>query len=307
MGSWKRISFGERLPDATVDVEGNIAPGNKYFEVLWDKGRTEPGSSGSPIFTSPGVITGTLTYGPYSPDYSACQIEPSITGYGRFSNAYGNLKDYFENLPAAEVTPDRTGLSFTVVPHATPAGQTFRLTTQSTGQITYKLRADAPWIQLSATTGSVSAGAPATVSISVDPSQFDRPQQYTGTVSIFSGAATPQYLNVTAAVFAPQSNVVETISPNPVYQSGGQWSFTVKLAETAGVATQVTAMKINGTDYSSNIQSWFGTSRIAANAGISAPLQAPGSFPSGTQYIEFWGVDDLSGQHWYRVATVNLM
>jgi len=306
-GSWKRISFGERVADMPADVEGAIAPADKYLEVLWDKGRTEPGSSGSPAFSSPGVITGTLTYGPYSPDLSVCQIDPSITGYGRFSNAYQNLKDYLENLPAAEVMPDRAGLSFTVSPHATPPGQTFRLTTQSTGQITYKLRADATWIQLSTTTGTVSASTPATVTVTIDPSQFDQPQQYTSTVTILSGAAPPQFLNVTAVVLGPQSNVVETLTPNPVYQSGGQWSFTIQLAETAGVATQVTAMKINGTDYSSSIKSWFGTDHISGSVAISAPLQAPGSFPSGTQYFEFWGMDNVSGQRWYRVATVSLM
>ena len=306
-GSWKRISFGERIDDATEDVEGDTAPGNLYFEVLWDNGRTEPGSSGSPIFTSPGVLVGTLTYGPYSPDLSACQIDPSVSGYGRFSNAYQYLKDYLENLPAAEVTPDRAGLSFTVSSHIAPPGQTFRLTTQSTGQITYKLRADAPWIQLSTMTGNVTAGTQAQVTVTVDASQFDQPQQYTGTVTIFSGAAAPQYLNVTAVVSAPQSNVVEKLAPNPAYQSGGQWSFTVQLAETAGVATKVTAMKINGTDYSSSITSWFGTNQIPANGSIQAPLQAPGTFPTGTQYFEFWGVDTASGQTWYRVATVSLM
>src|ERR1039457_6513510 len=53
-GSWKRISFGERVDDATVDVEGITAPGNLFLQVQWDKGRTEPGSSGSPLFSAPG-------------------------------------------------------------------------------------------------------------------------------------------------------------------------------------------------------------------------------------------------------------
>lgn len=306
-GSWKRISFGERVGDVTVDVEGNIAPASRYLEVLWDKGRTEPGSSGSPIFTSPGVIVGTLSYGPYSPEITACHINPSIDGYGRFTNAYQHLKDYLENLPAALVKPDRSRLSFAVSGRTAPAAQTFLLTTQSTGQLTYKLRADAPWIQLATITGSVSANAPAGVTITIDPSEFDRPQQYTSTVTVLSGAAEPQFLNVTAVVFGAQSNVVETITPNPAYQSGGQWSFKVRLAETGGVATHVTGMKINGADYSSSVTAWFGTDRIAANGAIEAPLQAPGSFLSGIQFLEFWGVDDLSGQAWYRVATVNFM
>ncbi len=100
-GSWKRISFGERVGDRAASIDGASAPADRYLQVLWDKGRTEPGSSGSPLFSSPGVIVGTLTYGPVSNVATACEISPSIDGYGRFSNVYLRLRDYLENLPAA--------------------------------------------------------------------------------------------------------------------------------------------------------------------------------------------------------------
>ncbi len=304
-GSWKRISFGERVADSAeyVEEEG-VAPADKFLQVLWDKGRTEPGSSGSPLFSSPGVIVGTLSYGPFSPTVSVCDMEPSVDGYGRFSNAYQHLKDYFENLPAAMVTPDKTRLTFSVANQTSPPSQAVRLTTQSTGQIAYKLRADAPWIQLSSIAGTLSANSPAQVTVKIDATKFDRPDQYSTTISIFSGAAAPQFVNVTATVSAPQSDVAVSITPNPVAQSGGQWSFTVRLAETAGVATRVTAAKLNGTDYSSSLKNWFGSDHLDANGAIEAPLQGSGPFPRGAQYFEFWGVDDATGQHWYRVATV---
>ena len=62
-GSWKRISFGERVADATNDVEGSIARGDLFLQVMWDKGRVEHGSSGSPLFSAPGVVVGSLSYG----------------------------------------------------------------------------------------------------------------------------------------------------------------------------------------------------------------------------------------------------
>jgi hypothetical protein len=34
-------------------------------------------------------------------------------------------------------------------------------------------------------------------------------------------------------------------------------------------------------------------------------LHGAGVFPQGDQYFEFWGVDEASGQSWYRVATVS--
>ena len=304
-GSWKRISFGERAADQTVVVEDAVAPSDEYLQVLWDEGRTEPGSSGSPLFTSPGVIVGSLTYGPASPTLSACQISPAVDGYGRFSNAYQYLKDYLENLPAAQVTPDQAALSFSVTDHATPAAQTVLLSTQSSGQAGYKLRADAAWIRVSPVSGSVSAGEPAPISISVDPSQVGQAGQYSSTVTILSGAADPVFLDVTVTVRIDLSAVVASITPNPVVQSGGQWNFRIRLTETAGAATRVTGMKINGADYSSSIAAWFGTDSIAAGGAIQVPLNATGSFPPGTQYFEFWGVDAASGQTWYRVATAN--
>jgi hypothetical protein len=125
---------------------------------------------------------------------------------------------------------------------------------------------------------------------------------YSGTVTIFSGAAPPQFVNVTATVRVDQSNVIPTITPSSV-QSGVRWNIQIRLLESAGVATHVTALKFNGDDYSSSISTWFGTNAIAASGAIIAPISGSGLFPSGTQYFEFWGVDDASGTPWYRVAT----
>jgi hypothetical protein len=303
VGSWKRISFGERVADETVDVEGNTAPGNLYLQILWDEGRTEPGSSGSPLFSSPGVIVGSLTYGPASPTLSACQINPSIDGYYRFSNAYTPLKDYLEDLPSAAVLPSTSSLSFAVTNHAAAPSQTVQLTTGSADQAAYKLRADAPWILLPSPTGTLSANAPATVTVSVDASQFTQPGEYDSTVTILSGAAPPQFIDVTVQAQSIQSNVGIAISPNPVHQSGGQWSFTIGMTESGGAGTRITALKINGVDYSSAIASWFGTNYLPANGSLAAPLSA-GAFVPGTQYFEFWGQDDI-GKTWYREATVS--
>jgi hypothetical protein len=303
-GSWKRISFGERTDDATTEVGGVFAPADLFLQVLWDKGRIEHGSSGSPLFSAPGVVVGSASYAEVLGDGTVCTISPSVAGYSRFSNTYAYVKDYLENLPADLVTPSKPALSFTMTNHAAPAAQAVQLVTQSTGQVVYKLRADASWIVLSAATGNVSAKTPAAVTVALDAAQLAQPGDYASTVTILSGAAPPQFLRVTATVRADQSNVVATITPNPVAQNGAQWSFQIRLAEAAGAATRVTALKFNGADYSANIAGWFGTDRIAASGAIVASLSGTGVFPHGDQYFEFWGVDEASGQPWYRVATV---
>jgi hypothetical protein len=308
VASWKRISFGERVGDSDVTIEQDdgtlaLAPAAEYFQIQMDQGRVQPGSSGSPLFTSPGVIVGTLTDGPVDPVLTACEIDPFVAGYARFSNTYQNLQAYFENWPAAYVTPAPASLNFSVVNSAAPAAQTVHLTSQTTGQVTFRVRSDAQWIGVSTTSGQISAAAPAAVKITVDPTQLPQPGQYSGTVSILAGTAAPQYINVTVTVQASQSNVSASVTPATVVASGGVWSFQIQLTETAGVATQLTAMKIDGTDYSANIATWFGTNQIAAKGTIQAPLQASG-LPAGSQYLEFWGTDTASGQTWYRVTTV---
>jgi hypothetical protein len=298
-GSWKRISFGYRAGDATQGIEGSVAPGDKYFQVLMARGRIEHGSSGSPLFSAPGVIVGSLSYGEMMEDGTVCRINPQLTGYSRFSTTYESVKDYLENLPAVLVTPDRASLDFTIV-NRTATEQTVRLTAQSSSPIPYKLRADAPWIRVSPPMGT----APASVVISVDPAQLPEAGQYKSTVTIFSGAAPPQFINVTATVRVDQSNVTATVTPSPVDQNGGQWSFQIRLLETSGVATHLNGVKLNGVDYTANMAAWFGSTKIAANGAIVAPLTGTGIFPAGDQYFEFWGADDASGLPWYRVATV---
>ena len=303
-GSWKRISFGNRVADATNNVGGVTVDGSLMLQVQWSDGRVEHGSSGSPLFSAPGVIVGSLSYGEVLSDGTVCAINPSVAGYARFSHTYSQISDYLENLPADLVLPAQPKLSFTVANHAAPAAQFVQLTTQSTGQVTYKLRADASWIKLATMTGNLSAKTPASVSISVDTAQLMAAGSYAGTVTILSGAAPPQYISVTATVRVDQSNVAATIAPNVVVQTGGQWSIQIKLLESAGVATHVTAMKFNGADYSSSIAAWFGANTIPANGSIVAPLTGSGLFPTGDQYFEFWGVDDASRQPWYRTAIV---
>jgi hypothetical protein len=79
-GEEKRISF-ESDPLATASYLGNTSPGDgTHLRVDdWDLGTTEPGSSGSPLFSQEGRVVGQLHGG-----YAACgNDEPDW--YGRFA------------------------------------------------------------------------------------------------------------------------------------------------------------------------------------------------------------------------------
>ena len=83
-GDWKKISF----PQNVVSINsGSMA--NKYFKVSWqtnpNKGVTEQGSSGSPLFNADQLIIGTLTSGS-----SSCNYVYGTDNYGKMSYHWNN-------------------------------------------------------------------------------------------------------------------------------------------------------------------------------------------------------------------------
>lgn len=83
-GDWKKISFPQNI---TAPTSGQY--GNKYFVVRWktnpNKGVTEQGSSGSPLFNANALIIGTLTSGS-----SYCDYPQGTDNYGRMSYHWTN-------------------------------------------------------------------------------------------------------------------------------------------------------------------------------------------------------------------------
>jgi uncharacterized protein (TIGR03437 family) len=90
-GDYKRISLGARDPDGSIGL-----PPSYFFKVRWSSGATEGGSSGSPVFSRPGVVAGQLSHGPRVPaGQTACDQE-RIDFYGRLSISYPALREYLE-------------------------------------------------------------------------------------------------------------------------------------------------------------------------------------------------------------------
>lgn len=310
-GSYKRISFGKRADDGWAVVQDNLAAPGRFYQVRWEKGRVEPGSSGSPLFSAPGVVVGLLSYGPVASNLSACQIPGSTAGYSRLSTLYPYLKDYLEDLPASAVIPASKSLLFQGENGSFPGGatQTVSLNTGSATSVPFKARADASWIRLSAASGTLSAASPLLLGISVEPSYFARPGSYSSTVTVTSGAAPPQFIDIRVEMGVRNSAVSVTFNPDPVREQpaaedGTRWTFRLQLDETAGMPTRLTALRINGTDYSGSIVEWFGADRLGAHGQLSTTLRTSGVLAAGDQYFEFGGVDEGSGRQWRQTATV---
>ena len=103
-GDWKKISFPQNI---TAPTSGQYA--NKYFVVRWktnpNKGVTEQGSSGSPLFNQSSLIIGTLTSGS-----SYCDYPQGTDNYGRMSYHWTNNNNSNNNRKLQPwLDPDNTG------------------------------------------------------------------------------------------------------------------------------------------------------------------------------------------------------
>ncbi len=119
--------------------------------------------------------------------------------------------------------------------------------------------------------------------------------------------------SVTVSVIVPvaTSAVIPSISPNPIYQEtpdaqGYSWFYTIQLAEVAGVGTTLTGFTINGTDYSSQIASFFGTAAIPANGTIAATRRAQGLSVPLQAVFSFSG-RDAGGHTWTQQAQATFL
>jgi len=106
----------------------------------------------------------------------------------------------------------------------------------------------------------------------------------------------------------PASKIVPACTPDPVYEQqpdaqGYKWFYTISLTETAGVATNLSGFTFNGTDYSSQIVSYFGSSTIPANGTISVNLEAMSLTVPATLAFSFTGVD-AGGRQWSQQLSV---
>lgn len=311
-GSYKRISFGRRVNDVGATVVGRgAAPAQRYYQCAWYEGVAEPGSSGSPAFTSPGILVGVLSYGPVTDDI--CSSRTPV-GYGRFSAAYPALRDYLEDLPFTEVRPAPENLAFQVRNGSLtgPAVQTVSVSTQSATAVRFSWRAEAPWIRVRPSAATTSAASPARLEVSVDPAAFKGSGSFQSLISIQSPAAPPRFVNVRVEVAADRSRVSVSVSPDPVYarepdDTGSRWFFEVLVREEAGVATRLDTFQINGEDYSGRIEALFGSAALPPSGTLRASLRAANLFAPSEQYFELGGYDETTGQRWRRTVAVSFL
>jgi len=104
------------------------------------------------------------------------------------------------------------------------------------------------------------------------------------------------------------ASVVASINQDPVFQttpdaSGNSWQFQLRLTEEAGIGATLQQFTINGTDYSSQIASLFGTAAIPAGGSIFASYGFP-TLPNPSNVVFGFSGVDASGAQWSTTLTV---
>ncbi|MEZ4386804.1 MAG: FlgD immunoglobulin-like domain containing protein [Candidatus Krumholzibacteriia bacterium] len=241
----KAISF-EYDPTTTTSYLSNAVPGNgTHIRITdWDDGTTEPGSSGSPLYSPGHHIVGQLHGG-----YAACGNDLS-DWYGRVSVSWNGggssssrLSTWLDPLGQAPETldlfdPGATGLG--VQPFSgldaegnpggpfTPSSLVYTLENRGASAIYFQVSADQAWIDLSTAGGNLAPGASTTVTVALGAAAGGLPVGlHSGTVSFVNQTTgegdTVRLVNV--QVGTVQTVLSWTMDTDPGWSREGQWAW----------------------------------------------------------------------------------
>jgi uncharacterized protein (TIGR03437 family) len=311
--NYQRITFGTREADRTTIVGGEEAPAQFYWQVLETEGRTEQGSSGSPLLNREGQVLGVLSYGPVPPPgRSYCDIQ-GRGGYGRFSAALPSISQFLNSDPAPGLSVSSSNFAFTVQNGvAAPASQRLDIRNSAATAASYTLSKSVPWINLSATSGSATSAAPGTVTVSINPALLTTPGVFEGTVTVTSGSLAPINVTIRATVTFNQSGAVISVIPSPVIETppdedGYNLFYTLRIDETAGVAARITRLVIDGVDRSSDIVPFFETDQLPPFGGLGVSLRLRLTQLPRRRRIEVSGVTLANAAPWSTALDVDFL
>jgi len=219
-GSWERISFGQRIEDEDISVNGVIGPASRYYQVNFRQGIIEPGSSGSPLFNSAGEVVGTLGDGPPTSDaMPACSINPFIAAYSRFSADFAALKPYLENPAGSAVNAASYLVGAAPGMLLTVFGQNLSTGTQAASSVQLP-------VNMQGTTATVN-GIPAPL-LYVSPSEVNFQVPYetpagsaTVTVTSAGGVTTTSNVHVSSAMPGIFTDTSRRVVPSTTVRIGG--------------------------------------------------------------------------------------
>ncbi|MGD1069360.1 MAG: Ig-like domain repeat protein [Bryobacteraceae bacterium] len=282
----------------TVTVKpatGSVAPtGN----VTLTAGTTSLGSAALAPSGSNGIAT--IAVNGSSLKTGANTITANYTATGNFTNSSGST--------AITLTPPLPATTATLT--ASPATIAQSATTLLTASIKPATGAIAPTGSVTFSVGGTSlgtsnlatAGGTASASLTVGGASLASGANTITATYSGSGTFAGSTATVTVNVTAPASDVVASASPKPNLAQSG-WGVNVQLQEEAGTATTLTGFTINGTNFTSSIAAFFGSTKIAAHGTLSANLIIQWLPLPANIVFAFTGVD-AGGMQWSRSVSI---
>ena len=281
-GEVKRVAFATRMPDVFDGTWSPIVaslPVSQFFEVSFAgsaSGRVEPGSSGAPLLTADRTLVGTFSAMPYPVELAgqACEYDPFVVQYSRFSNAYSALQPYLgasgkqittappsmsgtsSSVPAGvTVTPSPSALSwYWAVANPSQTTPSFvQVSTSSVTPVTLSIGSSQPWISLSDQTLTVSQASPGLLRVALNPAGITSGGLLTGAITLTAGTLQTSVavsLNAVSAGFQAPLNAQVTVFP--LFEAGP--GFTSSFTLTNPYSSQTTAfLSFNNLDGSALI------------------------------------------------------
>ncbi len=235
----KAISF-EDDPTTTTTYLQNAVPGDgSHIRITdWDDGTTEPGSSGSPLYSPDHRIVGQLHGG-----YASCSSQTS-DWYGRLSVSWTHgLSSYLDPTGTGAMTTDTfdpyaTGMQVTpggglisegdVGGPFTPSSLVYTIVNAGDVGFNYSVSDDASWVDVSSSGGYLAPSATTNVTVSINANANGLGiGSYGATVSITNTSSgdgdTTRPVNLTVGV--PSLQIAENFDSNPGWNTEGQWAF----------------------------------------------------------------------------------
>jgi len=125
-----------------------------------------------------------------------------------------------------------------------------------------------------------------------------------------SDALLPSTGTAVVTVTGRNSAVTASAQPSPVYKQldvdGFFWHYALVLKETAGVATTLTGLSMDGVDYSERIEAFFGAKSLPAKGTLVATPRSFFQSAPSNHVFAFAGVD-ADGQRWTRQLEVTFL
>ena len=278
--------------------------------------------TGSVSFTLGSTLLGTQNLSGSGAATASLKVNGSQLALGNNSIAasygYGGATGFGASWGSVTVSVSVPSTSTTTTVAANPGSISAGGSTALTATVKAASGSTAPTGSVAFTLGGKSlgvinlsgSGGTATASLTVDASQLTVGNNtILASYSASNGfGASSGSVTVTLSVSTVPSHVVPSVTPNPVFQQapdadGYSFFYTLRLSEIAGNATTLTGFTIAGTDYSSDIPSWFGSGSISANGTIAASVKAQLSTLPVNRVYTFSGTD-ASGTTWTQQITV---